>query len=1099
MHAGDPLMASQQSGLVQEPPENYMRQEGMDDEHLAALARSADAVAAVVGGRVGFPFHTAILSQKSKFLAGMVEEMADGGVEEQSSKRRRVQAGETKKGLLCIEAPFADVGPDAIRAFMRIAYSTTTAADAVTELAGQAGSSGDEWRELDFAALAQLVELADQLAAPVTVAALDTAVAGLLSPSLLSPTAAAHSSRLWALLALADGHREQLPKAYQAAVDATVKAAAVSCTGSHQGGPPLQRLLAHSNLCGSLSPQNLCIVLGSLVSTVRCVGRYEQLATVAPKPARTQRGPFSGSFTWEWLPGFGVDDPRATQAQLSPAFDVGGVEWEVQGYLNGNYPSERGHVSLFVGAHAVAAAGRKANRFIKNVGLEEQGLLVDGVLTVQVELNGVWVYDMTAQRCLQLVSTFGGALAESMTPLVAAGVPAALAPGAAGAARALSHLGASTSCPAAVPRPPRRGRSFTCAAGTKEQSLQTIRGVGPAYEALLRKKEIDSVQRLLEVLHGRFQGDREQLLQFLSAEVGIKNSHHCRAVADYIQSQPWEAEAGGAAAGGAAAAARSAVKLAVEGNIGAGKSTFLSIMADSRLELQDILEARRGGGLSGAQGGRGSGCLPRPPAPSPCAGPRSRLPATPGSPSPAPRPLGLPVPGPRSLAGASSQVVPEPVDLWQNFDQLIGAPRRNLLHEFYADPSGNAYIFQHYVLLTRMQKDRAARLSAKPLRVLERSIFSDRMVFVRAMHDAGYLSDLELGVYDSWLNEEVAVDAQLTPGGFIYLRAQPQTCFVRLQARARSEEVGVDEGYLGKLHEAHEAWLCAGARALDQFLEQRAILHTIHRLRRTQRGLEVSPSLAAASRDGRTLVMDPLGADLGKKVPDSIKDNIFFLKGQHHTSNDARIADHLRGVPALVLDHEQDAILHDRRGPSHRDERRRTARCAARGGGRAARGGRASGCERAASAPRPWRTFRAPGEAASGPCSPPSLPSAFSHSSPSRLACPLSPSRDAREDYASKVADFSRFVGTLQSDGYRLAGSGVLDLLSPGPYRELQELAGRLEKLEQEREERHARRVDADASSLEEARDAAAIADARFRLLALLDKEGMREKILQAA
>lgn len=559
----------------------------------------------------------------------------------------------------------------------------------------------------------------------------------------------------------------------------------------------------------------------------------------------------------------------------------------------------------------------------------------------------------TAQRCLQLVSTFGGALAESMTPLVAAGVPAALAPGAAGAARALSHLGASTSCPAAVPRPPRRGRSFTCAAGTKEQSLQTIRGVGPAYEALLRKKEIDSVQRLLEVLHGRFQGDREQLLQFLSAEVGIKNSHHCRAVADYIQSQPWEAEAGGAAAGGAAAAARSAVKLAVEGNIGAGKSTFLSIMADSRLELQDILE-----------------------------------------------------------------VVPEPVDLWQNFDQLIGAPRRNLLHEFYADPSGNAYIFQHYVLLTRMQKDRAARLSAKPLRVLERSIFSDRMVFVRAMHDAGYLSDLELGVYDSWLNEEVAVDAQLTPGGFIYLRAQPQTCFVRLQARARSEEVGVDEGYLGKLHEAHEAWLCAGARALDQFLEQRAILHTIHRLRRTQRGLEVSPSLAAASRDGRTLVMDPLGADLGKKVPDSIKDNIFFLKGQHHTSNDARIADHLRGVPALVLDHEQDAILHD---------------------------------------------------------------------------------RDAREDYASKVADFSRFVGTLQSDGYRLAGSGVLDLLSPGPYRELQELAGRLEKLEQEREERHARRVDADASSLEEARDAAAIADARFRLLALLDKEGMREKILQAA
>jgi deoxyadenosine/deoxycytidine kinase len=36
------------------------------------------------------------------------------------------------------------------------------------------------------------------------------------------------------------------------------------------------------------------------------------------------------------------------------------------------------------------------------------------------------------------------------------------------------------------------------------------------------------------------------------------------------------------------------------------------------------------------------------------------------------------------------------------------------------------------------------------MRVLERSIFSDRMVFVRAMHEAGHMGDLELSVYDSW-------------------------------------------------------------------------------------------------------------------------------------------------------------------------------------------------------------------------------------------------------------------------------------------------------------------------------------------------------------
>ena len=36
------------------------------------------------------------------------------------------------------------------------------------------------------------------------------------------------------------------------------------------------------------------------------------------------------------------------------------------------------------------------------------------------------------------------------------------------------------------------------------------------------------------------------------------------------------------------------------------------------------------------------------------------------------------------------------------------------------------------------------------LRLLERSVFSDRMVFVQAVHESKYMSDLELSVYNSW-------------------------------------------------------------------------------------------------------------------------------------------------------------------------------------------------------------------------------------------------------------------------------------------------------------------------------------------------------------
>jgi len=46
--------------------------------------------------------------------------------------------------------------------------------------------------------------------------------------------------------------------------------------------------------------------------------------------------------------------------------------------------------------------------------------------------------------------------------------------------------------------------------------------------------------------------------------------------------------------------------------------------------------------------------------------------------------------------------------------------------------------------------ERETQLGARPFRLLERSVFSDRMVFVRAVHEAKWMSDLELNIYDSW-------------------------------------------------------------------------------------------------------------------------------------------------------------------------------------------------------------------------------------------------------------------------------------------------------------------------------------------------------------
>ncbi|EFN53091.1 hypothetical protein CHLNCDRAFT_10864, partial [Chlorella variabilis] len=187
------------------------------------------------------------------------------------------------------------------------------------------------------------------------------------------------------------------------------------------------------------------------------------------------------------------------------------------------------------------------------------------------------------------------------------------------------------------------------------------------------------------------------------------------------------------------------VTLSVEGNISAGKSTFLDVLSHEETHLRDILK-----------------------------------------------------------------VVQEPVENWQAYECLDRHGRgvtANVLEKFYSDPHRYAYSFQHYVLMSRMKKDRDTRQAGKDLRVLERSIFSDRQVFVRAMHRAGTMEDFEVSVYNTIFDQEVTHDIELVPDGFVYLRANPGTCMQRMRRRNRGEEGGVSQAYLEELHANHEDWL----------------------------------------------------------------------------------------------------------------------------------------------------------------------------------------------------------------------------------------------------------------------------------------------------
>lgn len=47
-------------------------------------------------------------------------------------------------------------------------------------------------------------------------------------------------------------------------------------------------------------------------------------------------------------------------------------------------------------------------------------------------------------------------------------------------------------------------------------------------------------------------------------------------------------------------------------------------------------------------------------------------------------------------------------------------------------------------------QEKESHLTPEPMRLMERSVFSDRMVFVKAVHEARWMNDMELSVYDAW-------------------------------------------------------------------------------------------------------------------------------------------------------------------------------------------------------------------------------------------------------------------------------------------------------------------------------------------------------------
>ena len=123
------------------------------------------------------------------------------------------------------------------------------------------------------------------------------------------------------------------------------------------------------------------------------------------------------------------------------------------------------------------------------------------------------------------------------------------------------------------------------------------------------------------------------------------------------------------------------------------------------------------------------------------------------------------------------EFVEEPVSQWQNLGGM------NLLDAFYTDPKRWGFSFEFYSLLTKIQALLKAAESDKPIIIIERSIFSNK-IFMDLSKELGKLEKMEyrmlMNTYNFYLEH---VYPNLS--GIIYLDTPVEECIRRITKKQR--------------------------------------------------------------------------------------------------------------------------------------------------------------------------------------------------------------------------------------------------------------------------------------------------------------------------
>uniref|UniRef100_A0A0B6ZDN5 Deoxynucleoside kinase domain-containing protein n=1 Tax=Arion vulgaris TaxID=1028688 RepID=A0A0B6ZDN5_9EUPU len=140
----------------------------------------------------------------------------------------------------------------------------------------------------------------------------------------------------------------------------------------------------------------------------------------------------------------------------------------------------------------------------------------------------------------------------------------------------------------------------------------------------------------------------------------------------------------------------------------------------------------------------------------------------------------------------------EPVHKWRDIQG------HNALDLMYQNPERWGITLQTYIQLTMLQIHKQPQ--EKPVRLMERSIFSAKYCFVENLFKSGKMPEIEYIILTEWFDWIIKTQ-NLQIDLIVYLRTDPEVLYSRIMKRCRHEEKGIPLDYLKALHHLHEDWL----------------------------------------------------------------------------------------------------------------------------------------------------------------------------------------------------------------------------------------------------------------------------------------------------